>query len=182
MDRPTLHTSQDRPPLKRRRESSPVRGNTAVKPPDRPASDPEKPTDPQPPERRGDDDQHAPAAESFNPLIQELQRLSNEDPQLAAQAARLVGLYRRLWESYIIKHADHQRLRKANEQLQVTNVELRQEKGQVERRHADQEAQLDRFCRAFHAVHEGITQIVESLKEVTPEGSAEPPVKPTQGP
>ncbi|KAB8077973.1 hypothetical protein BDV29DRAFT_153270 [Aspergillus leporis] len=142
---------------------SPIKGRTAVKPPERPASGPQKPTEAQSPERRGDDDQHAPAAESFNLLIQELQRLSNEDPQLAAQAARL-------------------RLRKANEQLQVTNTELRQQKGQVERRHADQEAQLDSFYRAFHAVHEGIIQILESLKEVTLGGSAESPVKPTQGP
>jgi hypothetical protein len=39
-----------------------------------------------------------------------LQRLDDQNPVLAEQAARLVAVYRRLWESYVAKHADSSRL------------------------------------------------------------------------
>ncbi|CEL07076.1 hypothetical protein ASPCAL10241 [Aspergillus calidoustus] len=55
------------------------------------------------------DEEVASAAESFRPLARELERLDVKDPILAAQAARLVALYWRLWESYVSKNADKRR-------------------------------------------------------------------------
>jgi hypothetical protein len=48
----------------------------------------------------------SPATEPFGPLICELRRLDNGIRVLAEQAARLVALYRRIWESYATKHAE----------------------------------------------------------------------------
>lgn len=72
----------------------------------------------------------ASAAESFRPLTRELERLDEKDPILAAQAARLVALYRRLWESYVAKNAESQRLDKENQQLKNANASLSEEKKQ----------------------------------------------------
>lgn len=108
----------------------------------------------------------ASAEEPFRPLVRELQRLDDEDPQLAAQAARLVGLYRRLWESYVAKGAESQRLSEENRQMN--------------RRYAEQEALLFYFREAFQKVREGITMIFESWKDVEPrlpEPSQDGPVR-----
>ena len=48
-------------------------------------------------------------------MARELERLDEKDPILAAQAARLVALYRRLWESYVARNAESQHLDKENQ-------------------------------------------------------------------
>ena len=48
-------------------------------------------------------------------LAHELERLDEKDPILAAQAARLVALYQRLWESYVAKNVNSQCLDKKNQ-------------------------------------------------------------------
>lgn len=50
----------------------------------------------------------------FEPAIEALARLEREDPKLAFQAARIVGLFRRLWESCTSKHIEGNKLAKAN--------------------------------------------------------------------
>lgn len=53
--------------------------------------------------------------EPFQPVLEILKQLEEEDPKLAFQAARLVGLYRRLWESCVSKHVDSQQIEAAYE-------------------------------------------------------------------
>ena len=67
-------------------------------------------------------------------MARELERLDERDPILAAQGARLVALYRRVWESYVAKNAESQRLDKENQQLKNTNASLSEEKRQAEHR------------------------------------------------
>ncbi|RJE20419.1 hypothetical protein PHISCL_07251 [Aspergillus sclerotialis] len=86
----------ERPP-KRKRESScslagPADENRAAKPVEPRNQDL---TQLEPP---ANDERVASAAEPFRPLARELERLDERDPILSAQAARLVALYRRLWE------------------------------------------------------------------------------------
>jgi hypothetical protein len=50
----------------------------------------------------------------FEPAMEALARLEREDPKLAFQAARIVGLYRRLWESCTSKHIEGSKLAEVN--------------------------------------------------------------------
>ncbi|KAJ0418360.1 hypothetical protein BJY00DRAFT_302887 [Aspergillus carlsbadensis] len=76
---------------------------------------------------------------------------STQDRILAAHAARLVALYRRLWESYVAKNADSQRLDKENQQLKNANASLLEEKRQAEHPH--------------QKIKEGIIGVLEHWKE-----------------
>ena len=47
--------------------------------------------------------------ERFQPILATLANLERDDPKLAFQAARSVGLYRRLWESCVPRHLGEER-------------------------------------------------------------------------
>ncbi|KAF4231528.1 hypothetical protein CNMCM8980_005232 [Aspergillus fumigatiaffinis] len=104
-------------------------------------------------------------AEPFRPLIRELQRLDDQNPVLAEQAARLVAVYRRLWESYVAKHADSSRLERENHQLQVAHSRLTDEKNHLQRHCREQEARSSHFQEAFRKVREGVVEIFEKWED-----------------
>ncbi|KAH8430108.1 uncharacterized protein LDX57_007778 [Aspergillus melleus] len=107
----------------------------------------------------------ASTAELFKPLAEELERLDKTDPVLAAQAARLVALYRRIWDSYILKHADSQRLENENRRLETKNASLEKEKRDMEGRYEEQRTLLTHFQKSFESVQDGITRICDSWKD-----------------
>ncbi|KAE8155609.1 hypothetical protein BDV40DRAFT_306837 [Aspergillus tamarii] len=165
MDHRTSHSHQERPPLKRRRESSPTRQGGSRPGPNRPASDTAHHMQTKTHEPRIDGDWHA-ASELFHPLVQELQRLNEEDPQLASQAARLVGLYQLLWDSYILQRVSSQKLRHENDRLRESNAQLQQERDNMTRRYREQDARLQEFRQALGKFEESITRIHEA-REIT---------------
>ncbi|CAG8248060.1 unnamed protein product [Penicillium salamii] len=63
----------------------------------------------------------------FQPIIESLEQMEREDPKLAIQVARLVGLYRRLWGSCNSKHYASQQLAADNQKLYITNSHLLRE-------------------------------------------------------
>jgi uncharacterized MAPEG superfamily protein len=81
--------------------------------------------------------------------MEALARLEREDPKLAFQAARLVGLYRRLWESYMAKHMEGERLAKANDDPRETHQRVMNEKKRMQSSHDDQLARLHFFDQAL---------------------------------
>ncbi|KAJ6058286.1 uncharacterized protein N7446_007914 [Penicillium canescens] len=101
------------------------------------------------------------AAEAFQPVIESLERMEQEDPKLAIQAARLVGLYRRLWESCIAKHHDGQQLATDNNQLRITNIQLLRERESLKQRQNNQIARLSLFEHALEQVREGIVGVLK---------------------
>jgi hypothetical protein len=107
------------------------------------------------------DDKVAGASESFRPFARELGRLDEKDPILAAQAARLVALYRRLWESYVAKNAERQRLDKENQQLKNTNASLSEEKRQAEGRSLEYDVLLSYYKEAHQKIEEGIIGVLQ---------------------
>ncbi|KAL3470092.1 hypothetical protein BJX99DRAFT_251462 [Aspergillus californicus] len=123
-----------------------------------------KPMEP-PLEPPANDEKAASAAESFRPLARELERLDEKDPILAAQAARLVAPYRRLWESYVAKNAESQRLDKENQQLKNANAGLSEENRQVERRSLEYDVLLSYYKEAHQKIEEGIIGVLEDWKE-----------------
>ncbi|CEL11767.1 hypothetical protein ASPCAL14864 [Aspergillus calidoustus] len=153
----------ERPP-KRKRESScsrsgpadESRGAKPMEPPNQDSTQPEPPTN---------NEKVASAAESFRPLARELERLDEKDPILAAQAARLVALYRRLWESYVAKNADSQRLDKENQRLKNANASLSEEKRQAESHYLEYDVLLSYYKEAHQKIEEGIIGVLEDWKE-----------------
>ncbi|KAI3120534.1 hypothetical protein CBS147326_9418 [Penicillium roqueforti] len=91
------------------------------------------------------DEKVASAAKSSRPLARELERLDEKDPILAAQAARLVALYRRLWESYVARNAEKKR--------------------QAECRSLEYDVLVSYYKEAHQKIEEGIIAVLENWKE-----------------
>ncbi|GLA44653.1 hypothetical protein AnigIFM63309_004699 [Aspergillus niger] len=122
------------------------------------------------------------AAESFRPLIRELQQLDDQNPVLAEQAARLVALFRRLWESYVAQHAKSSRLEKENGQLQVAHARLVDENTQLNRRCRDEEARLCHFRATIQKLRKGVIDVFEKwenfqMTEAPAAGGADEPTQ-----
>ncbi|CAG7938906.1 unnamed protein product [Penicillium nalgiovense] len=66
---------------------------------------PQAVSDPQPPLQEAILKKH-PAVEQFQPILEILADLDRDDPKLAFQAARPVGLFRRLWAPCEPKHSE----------------------------------------------------------------------------
>jgi hypothetical protein len=92
------------------------------------------------------------AVEPFQPVLKILKQLEEEDPKLAFQAARLVGLYRRLWESCVSKHVDSQQIEAANEKLRTGNIQLCNEGNHLKHRQEEQVARL-------HAIDDALDEV-----------------------
>ncbi|KAJ6027451.1 hypothetical protein N7460_012268 [Penicillium canescens] len=103
---------------------------------------------------------HTLAAEPFQPLVEELKRLNQDDPQLAHQAAQIVRLYRLLYESYVARKSESQRLEKANGELRTANLQLCQESEFLKGRYAEQEEELAYFGQAFDKLSTGIGSLL----------------------
>ncbi|KAI2791727.1 hypothetical protein POX_c04603 [Penicillium oxalicum] len=108
-----------------------------------------------------DDDKHHLAVELFQPVLDTLERLEREDPKLAFQAVRLVGLYRCLWGSCVSKHVDNQRLEEANQVMRAENTQLCQEGEYLKRREEDQVARLVSFERSMDEVRQGLLGVLK---------------------
>jgi predicted nuclease with TOPRIM domain len=91
--------------------------------------------------------------------------LVRKDPVLAEQAARLVALYRRLWESYVAKHADNSRLEGENHQLQLAGSRLTDEKSRLEHHCREQEARSSHFQEAFRKLREGVIELFDKWED-----------------
>lgn len=68
--------------------------------------------------------------------------LERDDPKFAFPAARLVGLYRRLWESCVFKQINGQKLEQENLLLEEAGAHLRKKKDGLQLRHDKQLARL----------------------------------------
>ncbi|CEJ62921.1 hypothetical protein PMG11_11406 [Penicillium brasilianum] len=97
----------------------------------------------------------------FAPAMEALARLEREDPKLAFQAARLVGLYRRLWESCMAKHMEGEKLAKVNDDLRETQQKLVNGKNKMQSSHDDQLARLHFFDQALESSRLRLTEILK---------------------
>jgi hypothetical protein len=90
-----------------------------------------------------------------------LARLEREDPKLAFQAARIVGLYRRLWESCMTKHTEANKLATANHGLRETHRNLTDEKNTMQSCNDGQIARLRFFDQALESSRLRLTDILK---------------------
>ncbi|KAJ5460994.1 uncharacterized protein N7458_002546 [Penicillium daleae] len=78
------------------------------------------------------------AVEPFRAVLEALAQMEHDDPKAAAQGARLLSLFRRLWESSVSKQIDSQRLEVGNQQLRAMSSQLQLEGNQLKNTHDDQ--------------------------------------------
>lgn len=100
-------------------------------------------------------------------MLEILQRLEKEDPKLASQGTRLLGLYRRMWESCVSKHVDIQRLEDANHQLRTNNVQHCHEAEHLKHRQGDQLARLRFFEQALEESRQRLLGILKEWNAIS---------------
>jgi hypothetical protein len=93
--------------------------------------------------------------------MEALARLEREDPKLAFQAARIVGLYRRLWESCMEKDTKGKKLAKANDGQRENQQKLMNEKNRMQSSHDDQLARLHFLDQALESSRLRLTEILK---------------------
>jgi hypothetical protein len=76
--------------------------------------------------------------------------LERDNPKFALPAARLVGLYRRLWESCVSKYIDVQKIDQSNEILKEAGTYLEKETDGLQLHHEKQLARLRFFEQAWN--------------------------------
>ena len=81
--------------------------------------------------------------------------------KFAFPAIRLVGLYRRLWESCVSKHIDNQKLQQSNQSLKEANTHLRKERDSLRLHHEKQVARLRFFEQAFESSRERVINLLD---------------------
>ncbi|CAG8044776.1 unnamed protein product, partial [Penicillium nalgiovense] len=104
---------------------------------------------------------HTLATEPFQPILQVLAGLERDDPKFAFPAARLVGLYRRLWESCLSKHIDGQKLEQNDLVLKEAGAHLRKERDNLQVRHDKQLSRLRFFEQALNSSRERLTSVLD---------------------
>ena len=91
---------------------------------------------------------HTLATEPFQAALKVLANLERDDPKFAFPAARLVGLYRRLWEPCVSKHIDGQNHSRGI-RLWGRLTHLRKERDGLQLHHEKQLARLRFFRQAL---------------------------------
>ncbi|CAG8355616.1 unnamed protein product, partial [Penicillium salamii] len=104
---------------------------------------------------------HTLATEPFQPILKVLADLERDGPKFAFQASRLVGLYRRLWESCVSKHIDGEKLEQDNLVLKEAGVHLRKQRDNLQLRHDKQLFWLRFFEQALELSREGLLSVLD---------------------
>ncbi|CAG8875843.1 unnamed protein product [Penicillium salamii] len=110
---------------------------------------------------------HTLATEPFQPILKVLGALESDDPKFAFPAARLVGLYRRLWESCVSKHIDGENLEQGNLFLKEAGTHLRKERGGLQLRHDKQLSRLRFFEQALELSREKLISVLDDWNYVS---------------
>ncbi|CAG8372084.1 unnamed protein product, partial [Penicillium salamii] len=95
------------------------------------------------------------------PILKVLGALESDDPKFAFPAARLVGLYRRLWESCVSKHIDGENLEQGNLVLKEAGTHLRKKRDGFQVRHDKQVYQLCFFEQALESSRERLVSVLD---------------------
>ncbi|KAJ5144443.1 hypothetical protein N7526_001951 [Penicillium atrosanguineum] len=103
----------------------------------------------------------------FQPVLEALADLERDDPKLAFQAARLVGLYRRLWESCVSKHLDCEKANETNQVLREASIHLSNERDSLQLRHSEKLSRLHFFDQALQSSRERLIGILNDWNQLS---------------
>ena len=87
--------------------------------------------------------------------------LERDDAKFAFPAARLVGLYRRLWKSCVSKHIYGQKLEQSNRILKEAGTDLRKESRGLQLRHNKQLSSLRFFEQALESSRGRLIRVLD---------------------
>jgi len=104
--------------------------------------------------------------EPFQTVLEALADLERDDPKLAFQASRLVGIYRRLWESCAAKHRECEKTIETNQRLKQAGVQLSNERDSLQARHEQQVARLRLFDQALRSSQEHMTGMLNQWSHI----------------
>ncbi|CAI7673200.1 unnamed protein product [Penicillium viridicatum] len=104
---------------------------------------------------------HTLATLPFQPILKVLADLERDDPKLVFLAARLVGLFRRLWESCVSKHIDIHKLEQSNRSLKEAGTYLRKERDGLQLHHEKQLARLRFLKQALESSRERLISLLD---------------------
>ena len=101
----------------------------------------------------------------FEALQATLTDLEINDPKLAFQAARIVGLFRRLWESCVSKQAREMQLTRENHSVQEAIGQLETEKDDLCLRFKELKVKLDAFNSAWESSKQRAMDIMDTWRQ-----------------
>ena len=104
---------------------------------------------------------HTLATEPFQPILKVLADLERDDPKFAFPAARLIGLYRRLWESCVSKQIDGQKLEQDKLVLKEAGTHLSKERDGLQVRHDKQLSRLRFFEQALELSRKRLVSVLD---------------------
>jgi hypothetical protein len=97
----------------------------------------------------------------FQRILKRLADIERDDPKFAFPAARLDGLYRRLWEPCVSKHIYGERLEQSIQIFNETDTHLRKEMDCLQLRHDRQLSRLRFFEQALEYSRERRTSMLD---------------------
>ncbi|CAI7603379.1 unnamed protein product [Penicillium viridicatum] len=97
----------------------------------------------------------------FQPVLEVLADLERDGHKFVFLAARLVGLYRRLWESCVSKHIGGEKLEQSNRNLKEDGTRLKNERDSLQRHHDKQLVQLRFFEQALESSRERLVSLLD---------------------
>ncbi|CAG8902396.1 unnamed protein product [Penicillium egyptiacum] len=114
-----------------------------------------------PPSQQEIGTRHTLATEPFQPILEVLADLERVDPDFYFLAARLVGLYRHLWESCVSKHIGGEMLEQSNQKLKESSMNLSNKRDGLQLRHDKQLSQLRHFEQALEPSRERLISLLD---------------------
>ncbi|CAG8109241.1 unnamed protein product [Penicillium salamii] len=105
------------------------------------------------------------AIEQFQPILETLADLDRDDPKLAFQAARTVGLYRRLWASCVPKHREGEIPDENDKTSREVTTELSNERDGPQHRPGEQLSRLYSFEQALGQTQERLNGILKDWNQ-----------------
>jgi hypothetical protein len=109
---------------------------------------------------------HTLTTEPFLPILKVLADVERDGPKFAFSAARLVGLYRRLWESCVSKNIDGQKLQQSNQILKQAGTHLLNDKNGLRLRHDKQLPRLRFFERGLESSRGRLTRVLDDWRSL----------------
>ncbi|KAI3286518.1 hypothetical protein DTO002I6_8189 [Penicillium roqueforti] len=126
---------------------------------------PQAVSDPEPPMQQEECPKKPPAIDQFQPILETLADLDRDDPKLAFQAARTVGLYRRLWASCVPKHREGEKLDENDKTSREVTTELSNERDGLQHRPGEQLSCLYSFEQALGQTQERLVGVLKGWNQ-----------------
>ncbi|OGE46692.1 hypothetical protein PENARI_c135G05096 [Penicillium arizonense] len=125
---------------------------------------PKDASDPNP--RQLKTDQNEPLTiEHFQPILATLANLDRDDPKLAFQAARSVGLYRRLWASCVPRHLNGEDVDQKSQLSKEASINPSKERNGPQLPHDEQRLRLLSFEQALESSWERMTVVLNGWNQ-----------------